>query len=242
MAINPLFYNQFFKTERHNSSNPFCKIYARGVEQMLNIYGVVLFYFPISEYNLQSISALWGEDINKKYLERYTLKGITEAEADNFVFNRFGIDKTTAERTIFISKKQFFEVTGRRDPLEGDLFQWTQNNIIYEITSVTDQENIVLGQELTWKLVATPRTTEGEVFGRDNGDSSRDAVIDLGLIGNPTTICDKFTSPIDDGNIIENPATHIPSPSPHILDDEPIVDRESETILIRKSWGGWDDK
>jgi hypothetical protein len=240
MAKNPLFYNNFFKTERHNSGSTHCRLYAKGVEQMLNIYGVTMFYFPISEYDLNSISKLWGEDINKKYLEKYTLRGITEEENDNFVFNRFGVDKSGAERTVFISKKQFTEITGREEPLEGDMYQWTQNDIIYEINEVSDQENIVLGRELSWRLVATPRTTSGEVFGNDQCDSSRDSVVDQGMNGEPITLCDKEELPPDDGNVIENPETvHIPEPTPHKVDDEEVIEDENDGPFIRNSWGGW---
>lgn len=237
---NPLFINNFVKNQRYNSNNTFCKLYARGVEQMINMYGTVMFYYPVSEYDLDGISKLWGEDINKKYLEKYTLKGISDTENDNFVFNRFGVDKTGAERTVYISKKQFTEATGREDPLEGDMFQWTQNNIIYEINEVTDQEHIVLGNELSWRLVATPRTTEGEVFGLDNCDSSRDEVVEQGLNGEKLTECDKNGSPVDDGNVIENPEiVHIPGPSTHKVDDEQVVDDEKDSVFIRNSWGEW---
>jgi hypothetical protein len=240
MAKNPLFYNNFFKTERHNSNNPICRIYEKQVEQMINIKGVTMFYFPISEYDLNGIAKLWGEDPNKKYLEKYTLKGISEAENDTFVFNRFGVDKTTAERTVFISRKAFTEITGRQEPLEGDMFQWTQNQIIYEVTEVTDQDHIVLGKEMSWKLVATPRLTEGEVFGLDECDDVRDQVIDPGDDGNAVTECTKTTAPQDDGNVIEDPNNvHIPGPTPAINDDEQIIDDEKSSIVIRNSWGGW---
>jgi hypothetical protein len=240
MAKNPLFYNQFFKTERHNSNNPVCRVYEKGVEQMINIYGVTMFYFPVSEYDLDGMAKLWGEDPNKKYLEKYTLKGITEGENDSFVFNRFGVDKTGAERVVYISKKQFREITGREEPLESDMFQWTQNNIIYEITEVTDQENIVLGKEMSWKLIAIPRMTEGEVFGNDVCEQIRDEVVDPGQNGEPVTECDKTESPVGDGNVVEDPDNvHVPGPSTHKVDDEQVVDDEKSGIFTRNSWGGW---
>lgn len=240
MAKNPLFYNQFFKTERHNSGNPVCRIYEKGVEQMINIYGVTMFYYPVSEYDLDGMSKLWGEDPNKKYLEKYTLKGITEGENDSFVFNRFGVDKSGAERVVHISKKQFREITGRAEPLEDDMFQWTQNKIIYQITEVSDQENIVLGKEMSWKLIAIPRMTEGEVFGNDLCDEVRDDVVDPGQNGEPVTECDKTNPLVGDGNVIEDPDNvHVPGPSTHIVDDELVVDEEKDGIFTRNSWGGW---
>jgi hypothetical protein len=237
MAVNPLWYNNFVKSERHNSTNPICRLYEKQTEQMINIYGVTMFYFPISEYDLQGIAKLWGEDINKKYLEKYTLKGITEGESDNFVFNRFGVDKTTAERVVFISRKAFREITGRQEPLEGDMFQWTQNQIIYEIIEVTDQENIVLGMEMTWKLVATPRWVEGEVFGKDDCSSTRDQVVDPGQSGIPIEDCDKNKPPPGDGNVITDPTVNVPGPTPHKEDDETIIDQEKADSILRNSWG-----
>jgi hypothetical protein len=240
MAKNPLFYNQFFKTERHNSGNPVCRVFEKGVEQMINIYGVTMFYFPVSEYDLDGPSKLWGEDPSKKYLEKYTLKGITEGENDSFVFNRFGVDKSGAERVVYISKKQFREITGRAEPLESDMFQWTQNNIVYEITEVSDQENIVLGKEMSWKLIAIPRMTEGEVFGNDICEQIRDEVVDPGQNGEPVTECDKDTPVVGDGNVVEDPDNvHIPGPSTHTVDDELVVDEEKDGVFTRNSWGGW---
>jgi hypothetical protein len=236
---NPLFYNQFFKTEKHNSTNPLCRIYEKGIEQMLNIYGYILFYYPISEYDMNGITQLWGEDINKEYLEKYTLSGITDGENDTFVFNRFGVDKSNAERIVYISRKQFTEATGRDEPLEGDMFQWTQNKIIYEITEVTDQEHIVLGSETTWKLIAIPRMVEGEVFGFDDCDSTREDIVDVGETGTVTE-CDQNEAPDGDGDNVSNPDVHVPGPSTHIIDDEEVIDDEKDSPLIRNSWGNWD--
>jgi len=239
MAKNPLFYDAFFKFGKHNSQNPICRIYEKGVEEMINITGTVMFYFPVSEYDLDGISKLWGEDINKKYLEKYTLKGLTESENDLFTFNRFGVDKTTAERVVYISRKQFTDITGRDEPLESDMFQWTQNNIIYQVIEVTDQDHIVLGQEMSWKLVATPRLVEGEVFGNDLCDSTRDevAIKEQGEIDG----CDETEAPIGDGNVIEDPDNvHVPGPSAHDVDDEEIIDDAKSDVVIRSSWGQWD--
>jgi len=238
MAVNPLFYNAFFKTEKHNSQNPICRLYEKHAEQMINMYGSTLFYFPVSEYDLDGISKLWGEDINKKYLEKYTLKAFTEGENDSFAFNRFGVDKTGAERVLFISRKAFREITGREEPLEGDMFQWAQNKIVYEVIEVTDQENIILGVEMTWKIAATPRMTEGEIYGLDNCNNTRDDVADKSQ--SEVTGCDKNQAPIGDGNVIDDPNNvHIPGPSTHTLDDEIVSDDLKNDVLIRNSWGQW---
>ena len=237
MATNPLFYNNFWKNERHNSNAPICGIYAKGVEQMLNIYGQTLFYYNQSEYSFESISKLWGEDIDKKYLEKYTLKGITEGENDNFAFNRFGVDKTSAERVIYISAKAFTDITGHASPLEQDHFLWCQNKIVYEITEVSNNDNIILGRELSWKLVGIPRMVEGEWYGLDNCDATRENVIDGSSSDSSGNICDKNAPPVGDGNAIEDPLNvHVPGPTPHIVDDEKTIDSETADIFIRASW------
>jgi len=205
---------------------------------MLNIYGVTMFYYPISEYDLNSISSLWGEDINKKYLEKYTIKGITEGENDTFSFNRFGVDKTSAERIVYISRKAFTEITSREEPLEGDMFLWTQNKIIYEVIEVTDQEHIVLGKELSLILVSTPRMVEGEVFGKDDCSNTRDDVTEKSEA--EITGCDKDGVVVGDGNVIEDPDNvNVPGPSTHTNDDETTIDNEKDGVLIRNSWGNW---
>jgi len=213
-----------------------CRVYERGVEQMLNIYGQTLFYYPLSEYDLDGIAKLWGEDIEKKYLEKYTLKGITEGENDAFSYNRFGIDKSTAERVVYISKKAFTEITGRAEPLESDMFMWAQNKIVYEIKEVMDQDNIVLGKELTWRLAAMPRLVQGETYGTDNCDSTRDDVADP----SSTFTCDKNELPIGDGDVVTDPTNvHIPGQSEHITVDETIIEEDKDSVLIRNSWGNW---
>ena len=231
MSKNPLHTNIWFKTEKHNTCRP-GGIYARGIEQAINIYGFTIFYFPISEYNLDSLTSLWGEYKNKKYLEKFTLKAMTEGENDNFTFNQYGIDKTTAERVILVSKKQFEEVTGREEPFESDMFHWTQNDIVYEIISVDDQEGIVLGKEMYWKLTGVPRMVSGEVFGTDMCDPTRDVVVDPDVVACPNDI------PEGDGDVISDPTVIVPGPTPHV-DDEEIVDRDKPSILLRNSWGNW---
>jgi hypothetical protein len=229
MPVNPLTKNNWFKTERHNSCRP-ANLYAKHVEQAINIYGTTIFYFPVSEYNLDGLAALWGEDVSPEYHEKYTLKAMTEGENDNFTFNQYGIDKTTAERVALISKKQFSEITGREEPLELDHFHWTQNDIVYEVISVEDQEGIVLGQEMYWKLTGTPRIVSGEIFGDGTCEDEREQVVDPDQAIDP---CETT-----DGNIVDNPDIIIPGPTPHV-DDEEIVDRDKDGILIRNSWGNW---
>lgn len=213
-------------------------MYEKGIEQMINISGVVMFYYPFTEYSLTSLTQLWGEDMGKKFLEKYTIKGITEGENDNFAFNRFGVDKTTAERTVWISRKSFREILGRDEPREGEFFMWTQNNIIYEIIEVTDQDNIVLGMEMTWKLVATPRMIEGEVMGLDNCDPTREQVIDMGQTA-PVKDCDQNLPATGDGSIVTDPNVIVPGPTPHKEDDEKIIDRDKNGAVIRNGWGNW---
>lgn len=241
MAKNPLFYNKWFKTEKHSTNSAFNCIYNKGVEEIINIRGVVMFYFPVSEYDLDSITALWGEDLNVKYLEKYTIKGISEGEQDTMTFNGFaGVTKDDAERVVTISRKSFTDITGRDEPLPGDMFQWTQNNIIYEVIDIDDQEGIILGNESIWKLTAKPRKTEGEVFGNDDCNATRDGVdIDGALAG--AEDCGKETPPIGDGNVVEDPDNvHIPGPSTHIMDDEITDDTEKDSgVFIRNSWGNW---
>jgi hypothetical protein len=232
MAKNPLYKNIWFKTEKHNACRP-QNMYAKGVEQAINIYGTTIFYFPVSEYDLDGLASLWGEDVSPEYHEKYTLKAMTEGENDNFTFNQFGVDKTSAERIALISKKQFTEITGREEPMELDHFHWTQNDIIYEVISVEDQEGIVLGKELYWRLTGTPRLVSGEIFGDGTCDDTREQVVD------PDVAIDcELDEPDTDGNIVENPDVIIPGPSPHV-DDEEIIDRDKENLLIRNSWGNW---
>ena len=240
MAINPLFYNNFWKNERHNSTRPICNIYAKQIEQMISIYGISIFFYPISEYSFDSISKLWGEDINKKYLEKYTLKCINEGENDNFTFNRFGVDKTSAERVIYISAKAFTEITGRKSPLEDDMFLYSQNKIVYQITEVSNNESIILGMETAWKIIGIPRLVEGEWFGKDDCNATRDPVVDGSASDVDGKICDKNSPPIGDGDVITDPLNvHVPGPTPHIIDDESTIDAEKASTVIRSSWGNW---
>lgn len=220
-------------------------MYARIIENMINTRGITILYYPVSEYNLQSISALWGEDTQKKYLEKYTLKALYDGtENDALTFNSFGLTKENAERTIFISKKQFREIVGREDPLQGDHYLWTQNNIIYEVTNFTDQQNIVMGDELWWTVTGTPRRIEGEVYGK--GDCEAGTIGDDGKRAEPIDpLCEWGPSGKDalvneDGNVTDNPDIFVPGPTPKKNDDNKIAEKEkvSTDYFIRDSWGG----
>ena len=230
MAINPIRSNIWLKTEKHNACRA-QNMYARGLEMAMSMYGATIAYYPVSEYSLDSLTSLWGEDPNKKYLEKYTLKVLSDGtENDNFTFNQFGIDKSNAERVIYVSKKMFREVTGKVDPLTSDNFLWYQNKIIYEVIDITDDENILLGEEMTWKLVAMPRIISGEIYG-SQCDSTRPDAID--------PECDTESSAEnEDGSIVDNPDIVIPGPTPKSGDESKIEDL-ADSVIIRSEWGNW---
>ena len=235
--VNPLYTNTWFKTERHNVGVE-ADMYHHAVEESINIYGTTIYYYPVSEYNLNSISSLWGEDVNKKYKEKYTLKAMTETENDTFSFNDVGLNKTTADRTMFISKKAFREVTGREDPLPSDHVLWTQNNIVYEITGIEDQD-IILGHEPYWRLTCQPRIVEGELIGDGTcAQSTRQIPEDP----DECTIVEDGAENKDwnnDGDITENPTIPMSPPRPQQENDTIIVDNQKIPDIRRNSWGNW---
>ena len=232
---NPLFYNTWFKNERHNACRP-QSMYARMQEQMVNIHGITIFYFPVSEYDLDGISAMWGEDPNKKYLEKYTLKCLSDEENDVITFNDFGAHRQDSERTILLNKRQFKNITGKEEPQYGDHFLYQQNKIIYEIENFTDNNNIVLGEELWWTVYSKPRAVEGEIFGRDDCNSLREEVIDP----DPEWADAKKPCINDDGHVDDDFMVDVPGPQTMKVDDKEIFDEEKVDTILRNSWGGWD--
>jgi hypothetical protein len=234
-SINPLFYNQWFKHERHNACKPQA-MYARILESMLNTRGVTIFYYPVSEYDLDGISAFWGEDPYKKYLEKYTLKCLTDDENDQVTFNEFGAHRNESDRMIHISKRQFKNITGKEEPLYMDHLLYTQNGIVYEVENFTDNGNIVLGDELWWSLYCKPRMIEGEIFGRNDCNSIREDVIDP----ESDWIDAKKPCVNDDGHVDENIMVDVPGPQPMKNDDIEIIEKEQINKILRNSWGGWD--
>ena len=61
---NPLSKNVFWKTEKHNACRSH-NLYSHLLNEAVGIYGVTIFYYPVSEYNLDSLTNIWGEDVNK---------------------------------------------------------------------------------------------------------------------------------------------------------------------------------
>jgi hypothetical protein len=232
---NPLYTNQWFKHERHNSCRD-ANMYVRIQEEMINIHGITIFYYPITEYDLDGISSFWGEDPQKEYKEKYTLKCLSDEENDQLTFNSFGMTREESERTITINKRQFENITGKKEPQYGDHFLYTQNGIVYEIENFTDNNNIVLGQELWWTIYAKPRMVEGEIYGRDDCDSIREEVIDP----DPTWGDTKSPCINDDGNVDEDIMVDVPGPQPMKVDDKEQFDEEKIDTILRNSWGGWD--
>jgi len=229
---NPLFTNQWFKYEKHNACRA-QSLYGRIISQMINQRGYTLFYYPVSEYRLDEFAALWGEDPQKKYFEKYTMKAFTDGENDPLTFNSHGVTMEEGDRVIHISKKTFTDVTGKPEPQYGDHYLWTQNGIIYQVENFNDIQNIVLGNEAWWTIYSVKRLTEGEIYGDDNCNSMREDVIDP-FPGEPEA-CDL---PVGDGNITDGDDVHIPEPQPEANDDDEVLKRIEDKFL-RNSWGGW---
>lgn len=229
---NPLYSNAFFKLEKHNACRPQA-LYSRIISQMIMIYGYTLFYYPVTEYSLNTLSAIWGEDPQPAYREKYTFKALTEGENDVVSFNTFGAQTfDQSDRVIMINKQMFRDITGREEPTYSDHLLWTQNKIIYQVENFTDNDNIVLGEELWWTVFLTPRIVEGQIFGKDDCDAFREDAIDPDL-SDPTS---KSACYNKDGNIKDNPDIQVPGPRPKKNDDEFTIERDDD-VLIRNSWG-----
>ena len=78
---------------------------------------------------------------------------------------------------------------------------------------------------------------EGEIYGVDNCDSSREEVIDP----DPSDPDACLASNNNDGNVLDDPDVHVPSGQPKKNDDEEIVERDADDVLLRNSWGGWQE-
>lgn len=235
--INPLNKNIYWKTERHNG----CRVqnmYNFMMNEAVGIYGVTVFYYPVSEYNLNSLTSIWGEDVNKSYKEKYTLKVIPDQqENDTFQFNAFGgIDKSESERIVYIPKEMFTGIVGRENPLPSDWMLYTQNNIIYEVISIDDNEGIVAGKELYWKVVLSPRMVEGEKL-IDCEAEKPDVVDPL-----PTEHCESLDTEFNNDGDVSDPNVEVPGPTPENNDNDKLEENKQSDTIIRNdaNWGsGW---
>lgn len=228
---NPLSKNVFWKTEKHNACRTH-NLYSHLLNEAVGIYGVTIFYYPVSEYNLDSLTNIWGEDVNKSYSEKYTMKALVDQGTDTFQLNMMGgIDKSESERVLFIPKEMFTSIVGRENPLPSDWLLYTQNNIIYEVISIDDNEGIVAGKELYWKVTLAPRLVEGEKM-FDCYVDKPDVVDPL-----PSEYCESLDLEFNgDG------PQDIPSPTPENDDIDIIQEKRDSNVIIRNSsdWGaGW---
>jgi hypothetical protein len=235
--VNPMYQNTWYKTERHNAHREHA-MFDHLAEESTNMFGYTIHYMPVSEYSLDSITQLWGEDINRKYLEKYTLKAMSDGENDAVTLNDIGLNRTMADRTFFISKKAFREITGKKEPLPDDYILWTQNNIVYQVGGIEDHD-IMLGQEQFWRLSVFPRIIEGTIIG-DESCGPQDRVIpqdpDECTVDEQNGMSKDWNQ---DGNIVENPDLRMELPKPRLNNDETVIDTEKDKVLIRTSWGNW---
>ena len=227
---NPLNKNIFWRHERHNS----CKIhnlYDHMLVEATNIFGVTIVYYPVTEYSLDSLTSIWGEYVNKGYNQRYVMKALPEqGENDNFQFNSFGgIDKSESERILYIPKEQFTTIVGRENPLPSDWLLYTQNNIVYEVVSLDDNEGIIAGKEMYWKVVLSPRIIEGEKL--PNCGVSKEDIIDP----TPEEYCESLDNEFNDNGVTDE----IPSPTPENNDNDVIEDVRDSNSIIRNSSSNW---
>jgi hypothetical protein len=223
---HPLETNRWFKTEKHNSSNFRCMV-SKMTENIINVTGITIYYYPVSEYTLNGVAALWGEDPDRTYKEKYILKAFSEDNADSFKFNSMGgLDKSDTEKVIFLHRNQFEYITGRDSPLPEDNLYWSQNGVIYQVVDVSDQENIILGNEIFWRLVITPRIVAGEEYASEC-DPTRTPIEDF--------ICgEEFDG--HEGSIDDDPEVEVPGPT-EIKDDVNYIEGEKADIIIRTEWG-----
>ena len=233
--VNPLAKNVFWKTERHNACRTH-NLYNFMVNEATSIYGVTIFYYPVSEYKLDSLTSIWGEDVNKTYKEKYTMKAIPDQnENDVWTMNSIGgINKEESERILFIPKEAFTEVVGRPNPLPSDWLLYTQNNIVYEVLSIDDNEGIIAGKEMYWTVTLTPRMIEGEKLFDCDADK-QDVVDPL-----PEEFCDSLDNEFNnDGNLDENPAVEVPGPTGENDDNDIIKEKRASDDILRNdaNWG-----
>ena len=233
-CTNPLSKNIFWKNERHNACRTH-NLYNFMINEAASQIGVTIFYYPVSEYKLESLTSIWGEDTNKSYSEKYTMKVIPDQnENDVFTFNSVGgINKEESERIVFIPKEQFTCIVGRPNPLPSDWLLYTQNNIVYEVLSIDDNEGIVAGKEMYWSVRLTPRMIEGEKL--FDCEAERPDVVDP----LPEEHCDSLDKEFNnDGILDENPSIEVPGPSGE-NDDNDIIKKERNSDQILRNDANW---
>jgi len=126
--------------------------------QMYDQYGLDITYITVQIETGTDIDYIFNEIQEKRYTNTYDFRmyvdDMTLLGGQGDVFAKFGL-QIQDEITLFVTPLEFKRALGDDDiiPSISDLIYVEMWNSIFEITFVEDQENKVLGRQISYKLI-----------------------------------------------------------------------------------------
>lgn len=168
--------NQFFSAGRGVGERSEQDLVQDIVDELVSIHGHDLIYAPRDVVKLDS---LYGEDVLSAFTERHVIEMYIDKplgyEGSGDLFTKFGID-ITDQMTFVVSRRRFFEVTGREFPNEGDLIYFPIGKALFEIKFVEDEQPFYsLSERSVFQLKCSLFVYSSETI--DTGEEELDAVM-----------------------------------------------------------------
>jgi hypothetical protein len=192
--------------------NPEHDLYDSHICELTDIAGFPIKYFVRTSTNTED--TLYGEDQNESFSEGYETKIIYSPEEETSIIDVFGFTPEDIIQYCFIPKNNFI-----RDisdlyltdymPMIGDVIITLWNNRRYEITNISDTQNIFQGKKYVWEFVLKPHKYSEE-------SDSEEEIVNF--------------DPEDDFPDINDPGFETKELSG--FGDNDIIDEEAENISI----------
>jgi hypothetical protein len=156
--------NTFGAYFKQGTQSPLFNTFNCVFGNLFQIYGQFIYYYPVSEHDTE-YDPIFGEDPNKAYFEKYTLKGLVEEQTEEeILYNEFGLHNADEGFRFKILKQTFIDTVGR-EPIPGDQFIYSLSQHRYEVVHVEDKENQVLGSRIVYTIRGRSAVISGEQYG-----------------------------------------------------------------------------
>jgi len=148
MSLNP-----YFNFHGQNRAQGEWDLYRSMHKEVNRIHGLKFLYCPRETVNLDR---LFGEDLSSKFPVAHEIAAYIETrngfEGDGDLISKFGLHAHD-EMRIVISALDFQEITGMKNPRDGDLVYCPLTNEIFDIKFVEHQQQFYpLGQQMSFRL------------------------------------------------------------------------------------------
>lgn len=157
-------------------------LYQSLIQEMQNMFGVDLYYLPLNAYSASDINVIFQEVKEKNYHKIYKMRmymsDMTLMGGGGDILQRFGLT-INDEVILYITRKEFIErmqgiyidmSKGKINyqdiddnsirPKIADLIYIPNWESFFNIKFVEDKENMILGNNTSWKLICSKYTID----------------------------------------------------------------------------------